>query len=838
MKYDIEFARKQVSDLERYRTVRALSGTTKEFQHVFRLISLLLHCNHPHLPGFIEDAPYGIADFKLSDYQQNYLQQIDSNRSISDYLPHSKQPFLSINGVYIMGSIASIAQTTSSDLDIWVCHREDLNTDELAKLQQKTTALQAWAKQQEIELNLFLMDEMRFRDFRYSESMTAENSGSAQYMLLLDEFYRSAIRLAGKPLLWLHLLVENEKNYESEVEELIRNKEINPQDWVDFGGLGKFSANEYFGASLWQLYKGIDAPYKSIIKILLLEAYSWEYPNTRLISSDFKFHLLMDHTEDHHFDPYLEMLDRVTAYLNYRKEFKRLDFVRRCFYVKATEDLWYSRCSNWRFDLLKDLTQQWGWDQNKIDDLNLRPFWKIRRVTQSYNEIVKTLMLSYRNLINFARKNNVDAMIMPQDVGILTRKIYTVFEELPGKVMLINPQLSVSLAEAHITFIEIPKNTKVHKAGWYLVNQSPDISGFAQARHVEYNAHLHKLIAWAYFNGLLTPDTAVHIYSEHIGLSVLKEFIADLANTFPVQVPAPTSEELHHSCEIRQLMVAVNLVADPTVDLSSTRMEIQQSDLFSYGINEQSLVGSIDLIYRNVWNEIRTLHFEGANAILLALKVLSNKIHRGAPTPETVHIFSYSEKYRHALGHAVSSLVNKCINIQVGSETAPKVHNLLRVAGKNWKFFFEERGISLQEMPQAIPSTELELDNELHQKVASNEPHFNRAHKKPIKANKLLYPPELDAFATEGFLQFFFEDSDHGFFNVYILDEQNRIEVYRHCDGSQEQKIREINQIYADAGKDGENPYGIVQRNFNYPQFYRLKQYADHTKIIPFQHLT
>ncbi|XPE60849.1 class I adenylate cyclase [Shigella flexneri] len=43
------------------------------------------------------------------------------------------------------------------------------------------------------------------------------------------------------------------------------------------GGLSSLSAEEYFGASLWQLYKSIDSPYKAVIKTLLLEAYSWEY---------------------------------------------------------------------------------------------------------------------------------------------------------------------------------------------------------------------------------------------------------------------------------------------------------------------------------------------------------------------------------------------------------------------------------------------------------------------------------------------------------------------------------------------------------------------------------
>ena len=38
--------------------------------------------------------------------------------------------------------------------------------------------------------------------------------------------------------------------------------------WI-LGGLGTLSANEYFGATLWQLYKGIDYPYKSLLKIFV-----------------------------------------------------------------------------------------------------------------------------------------------------------------------------------------------------------------------------------------------------------------------------------------------------------------------------------------------------------------------------------------------------------------------------------------------------------------------------------------------------------------------------------------------------------------------------------------
>lgn len=53
---------------------------------------------------------------------------------------------------------------------------------------------------------------------------------------------------------------------------------LTPNEWLDLGGLSSLSAEEYFGASLWQLYKSIDSPYKAVLKTLLLEAYSTGIP--------------------------------------------------------------------------------------------------------------------------------------------------------------------------------------------------------------------------------------------------------------------------------------------------------------------------------------------------------------------------------------------------------------------------------------------------------------------------------------------------------------------------------------------------------------------------------
>ena len=112
------------------------------------------------------------------------------------------------------------------------------------------------------------------------------------------------------------------------------------------------------------------------------------------------------------------------------------------------------------------------------------------------------------------------------------------------------------------------------------------------------------------------------------------------------------------------MFIAINLTTDPTSKVEEVLTGISSRDLFSFGSLEQSLVGSIDFTYSNVWNEIRTLHFEGQNAILLALKVLSNKIYRGVNRPDSIQVYCYSERYRQDLRQLVMGLVNRCVSIK------------------------------------------------------------------------------------------------------------------------------------------------------------------------------
>ncbi|GKX61080.1 adenylate cyclase [Leminorella grimontii] len=796
------------------------------FRQVYTLLPVFLHYHHPSMPGYQGGiVPYGICSYAPTDVQRQYLQEFCKSTPIS--LSPNSGANLPITGVYSMGSTSSSGQSRFSDLDIWVCHQSWLNGNERTILQAKCLLLEQWAASLGVEVNFFLIDENRFRQ-NLSGKLDAEDCGSTLHILLLDEFYRSAVRLAGKPLLWNMVPGDREMNYEEYVSALFANGSLKRDEWIDLGGLGALSAEEYFGASLWQLYKSIDSPYKAVLKTLLLEAYSWEYPQSQLLALEIKRRLHSGDLDSFSLDSYYMMLERVTTYLVAIGDDARLDLARRCFYMKVCEQLSVPAQSipeqgNWRREILHQLVREWGWSHEQIQVLDNRACWKIERVREANNELLDALMQSYRNLIRFARRNNLSVSASPQDIGVLTRKLYAAFEALPGKVTLVNPQISPDLSEKNLTFIQVPVD-RANRAGWYLYNQSPTINSIIGHQPLEYNRYLSKLVAWSYFNGLLTPDTHIHVKNgQCCDTDKLQAFVADIAKHFPLRVPAPTPKALYSPCEIRHLALIVNLENDPTASLlqeNTPSFDLGKLDVLSFGSQEQCLIGSVDLLYRNSWNEIRTLHFNSSQAVIEALKTILGKMHQDAEPPESVDVFCYSEHLRGLIQTRLQQLVLECISLRLSSTRQESNRfKAIRVAGQTWGLFFERLSVSVQRLENAV---------EFYGAISNNK--LNGISMEPKSEHQHL-PEIIDGFASEGIIQFFFEDTEKGF-NIYILDELNRVEVYLNCQGCIDELVCDVSRFYASSHE--RFTYGSGSVNFNLPQFYQIIRENEVEKVIPF----
>ncbi|CAI0904774.1 adenylate cyclase [Serratia entomophila] len=820
----IETLKQRLDAINQLRVDRALAAMKPAFQRVYSLLPTLLHHHHPLMPGYLNgNVPHGVCLYTPDEIQQDYLNDLEDKwGSPFDKLASGELP---ITGVYSMGSTSSIGQSCSSDLDIWVCHQSWLDNEERNRLQQKCSLLEKWAASMGVEVSFFLIDENRFRH-NESGNLGGEDCGSTQHILLLDEFYRTAVRLAGKRILWNMVPGEEEAHYDEYVLSLYSQGALTPNEWLDLGGLSTLSAEEYFGASLWQLYKSIDSPYKAVLKTLLLEAYSWEYPNTQLLAMGIKQRLHQGEIVCFGLDAYCMMLERVTHYLTQINDTTRLDLVRRCFYLKVCEKLSLSKaCVGWRREILSQLVSEWGWDEERLAMLDNRANWKIERVREAHNELLDAMMQSYRNLIRFARRNNLSVSASPQDIGVLTRKLYAAFEALPGKVTLVNPQISPDLSESDLTFIHVPVG-RANRTGWYLYNQAPAMDSIVSHQPLEYNRYLNKLVAWAYFNGLLTPQTRLHIKSGNLcDTAKLQELVADVSHHFPLRLAAPTPKALYSPCEIRHLAIIVNLENDPTAAFRNqvVHFDFRKLDVFSFGQQQQCLVGSIDLLYRNSWNEVRTLHFSGEQSVLEALKTILGKMHQDAAPPESVEVFCYSQHLRGLIRTRIQQLVSECIELRLSStRLEPGRFKAVRVAGQTWGLFFERLSVSVQKLENAVEFYGAISNNKLHGlsiKVETDQVHL---------------PPVVDGFASEGIIQFFFEDtSDDKGFNIYILDESNRVEVYHHCEGSKEELVRDVSRFYSSS--HDRFTYGSSFINFNLPQFYQIVQLDGRTQVIPFR---
>ena len=101
---------------------------------------------------------------------------------------------------------------------------------------------------------------------------------------------------------------------------LLHKRFVDPLDCIDFGGLETLSPDEFFGAAHWQLFKGIESPYKTILKLFLTEAYSQEYPAVRWLCQEAKAEIYAGQDNADELDPYVLMYRRLEQYLSDRNE--------------------------------------------------------------------------------------------------------------------------------------------------------------------------------------------------------------------------------------------------------------------------------------------------------------------------------------------------------------------------------------------------------------------------------------------------------------------------------------------------------------------------------------
>ncbi len=761
--------------LARFRSVNdarleRIRSSLRERQRDFLdLLPLLFHINHPMLPGFsARNTPAGVYAYEPS------AQVLRNARTLSrsfQYRSSGKRTRLPIQSIYVMGSPGTVAYSEGSDLDVWLVHDPELRADELELLQQKARNLEVAADKLELEVHFFLVNTERFREGE-GEDLSSESSGSAQHNLLLEEFYRTGILLAGRYPFWWLVPPEQEGDYDEQVADMQRRRFIHARDGIDFGGLAHIPAEEFFGAALWQLSKGIDSPYKSALKLLLIEAYAAEYPHIELLCLRYKRAIYAGVTDLDKLDPYLMMLDKVNEHLDKDgRNQERLELARRCFYFKADEPLSQERPrtrQDWRRELLSNVVKSWGWGLTDLILMDTRNEWKVHRVAEERRILFEALSASYRFLSDFARRYAGMAMISQRDLNILGRKLYAAFERKAGKVELLNRGIASDLRESHLSLHELLDED--HSSRWILYRGVIKPSDTKGATPLKRSRSVVELIAWCYFNSVLDKRSALAIYTSGSDLSTsdFRLLVDRLHNLFPERAMEESEmEDFSRPAQLRQSAVFLNMGIHPldNLELNRGKLSSGSNDALCYGPSARNLVMSLDHVMVNSWHEVISHRYAGARGLM---DFICDYL-KWAPldlgvAPPPVRAYGTTSHRGSTVAHRVEELITSIAECYYDPGIAPETRYVFAI-GRGFCVLNRDGG----KLRYSALSNEAGLIRELGRSRARYSPVvFDRY---CLRGSPL---PSIYARNKRGIVQLFYLPAN-GQADIYVLDERGAL---------------------------------------------------------------
>jgi len=638
------------------RRKRLRSALGERQRRILDALPLLFHTNHPMMPGFVSrNTPARLSHFSLGKREIELGRQIARSFTANVDLEKSEE----IYGIYVMGSVGTIAQSEKSDLDIWLCFKPGLPRDAIENLNEKCLRISQWAMLMRLEVHFFLMDNEAFKRGQLS-ALNEESSGSAQKLLLLDEFYRTAIFLGGRKPLWWFVPEQLENHYEEYTKTLLEKRFLSEDSVIDFGGLPTLPDSEFVGAGIWQLYKAIESPYKSALKLLVLEAYADQHPTIQPLSLSFKAFVYEGEMDIDALDSYVMIYRRIEHYLQEKGAFKRLELARRCFYFKVNKPLSkppHGREKSWQRMLLEGLTEDWGWSHEQIALLDQRAHWKAPQVADERSLLVNELNHSYRFIQEFAAETGAVHSISSEELTILGRKLQAAYERKPGKIEWINPGISKDLSEAVISLSEsYDKDSRL--TIWTAAARESGTVIQGEGAVIKSAVNIVELMLWLYFNGVINNNTFFDLSkTASINEYNLRKLLTNFHQWLPLPLKPLAHDTFKRNAVPSEVLLLLNVGKSPTPRLDERGIQrlSGQGDALSYSGFEENLVVSVDMVSRNNWNEISTRRFEGGQALIHCLQ-------------------EYLQLCMPGSHHRPPGLAVECIGNQHASTIASRVH--------------------------------------------------------------------------------------------------------------------------------------------------------------------
>ena len=552
----------------RHRRARMETQAGQAAAEALRLLPLLLHVNMPGLPGHVDDraCPAGIADYSPTSHEIKLARRLFPGARVR------RAGFLrpAVDLVAVMGSAGTIGFTGESDLDVWICHGPHLREEALALYRRKVRALEAWACDHAgADIHLFFQStaSIRANDFGQTD---VEGCGSAMGALLKEEFYRTGILLAGKlPYWWVVPPGLDPGEHREHLERLRGDPTLVTDGYADLGPVARVPLGELFGAALWQIVKGWKAPFKSALKMGLLE---------KAVCSDAPVPPLCETLKEQvqageRPDPYCLLFDAVLDHYRATGDAGTEDLLARCFYLKSGIRLdpgllEAARDAPGDLGVMARYVASWGWGPRRVEHLNGFRHWRFQWVRQLGREVDRFFLRTYQRIRSALDRTGETQRITPRDLTVLGRKLQVMYRRLPDKVETIHLPTHVP-EESSLTLFQ--ETLPSGEAPWKLFRGrvTPSNADERYADVLREGADPLEILVWAAHNGILGPRTEMTCWAQGARLSGSEATQAarHLAGFMArARDREPPLEALLEAPRVLRMIVVPNLgVAGPTV---------------------------------------------------------------------------------------------------------------------------------------------------------------------------------------------------------------------------------------------------------------------------------
>lgn len=749
-------------------------------QDFLQLLPMLFHINHPLLPGFVSlDTPFGLPDYAPDKQTLNTIKPFCKN------FAYKRQALRTypIYSLFLMGSAGSMAFSKHSDIDIWLCHQPDLSDEQLDALHQKAIAIEAWAATLKIEVHFFLVNSEHFKQ-GVNTPISVESSGETQHYLLLEEFYRTSIYIAGRIPVWWLVPPDQEKHYAHYVQHLLDNRFIFEHEVIDLGGLENMPMAEFVSATLWHIYKSLTSPHKSLLKLLLMESYASELPHPQWLCITLKEAIYSGNFSVERLDPYLLIYSKVDSYLQHNGGGLRLNLARECFHQKIMGSSISALDNKTRYEheaLLQAIARQWQWPADLLKNLGLQHFWTIEKASAEHGVIREQLQNCLRMMLKFTGSLREGRYSENQDLKLINRKLRAALDVRPNKLELLTTRSMVQISPDVLSFVEYQEEDM--PVVWRLYADNMQGRKILPEAYIKQCTGFVELLCWTAVNGLYKKNINLKLVSGSVKLdaSELAAFLAECHGFLSRSLTKLGDGLAHyeHPHQFSASLLLVNVGVNLEIDANQQQIVMsERSDPLSYGEQRLCLAQTVERLTVSSWGEVTLQTYSGLEGILTCLVEVFNQSEL-LDSPDVLKVLCLTKVRGKSISWRLTALFETLLKYfaEPKAEYPPRY----MVAGEGAYFLFQRRD-------KALSYYRLENNSQILQELGLAQAQFSPVIFDAFVLDQTFIPNIFQHNLVHCIQLFYFAGPKH--VSVYVLDEKGALFIAQHQNARSEQVLQ------------------------------------------------